>query len=712
MTAATSPTSRYTRARPCPICGGWESMPRGQGTRCDGYLFGEGAYCARRTDGKRHPSADLYWHRLRDAANPPGRASAPAPRARIVATYDYCDENGALVYQVVRKEPKAFLQRRPDGRGGWTWGLGGIETTLYRLPELLQAVAAEDPVFIVEGEKDADALHRAGCVATCNSGGAGKWRPHLSERLRGVSDARIVADRDAPGYRHAAQVAASLRSVGASVRVFEAAQGKDVSDHLAAGCSLEELIEIDLEERMRATADNARPAAEAATKAPPLTDLGNAERFVCQHGAGLRYCPELRGWLRWDAVRWERVEAVHLDPLARDTVRSILAEAQAEEDGERRALIAKHAARSESESRVRAMVGLATAVPGVIVRRDALDADPNILNTLNGTLHLDTGELRAHRRADLLTRIAPVRYEPEARSEAWERVLEHALPEADLREFFARAVGYSLGGPVTHDAVFFVHGPTNAAKSTLIGAIEATLGDYAASCEFSTFLRRDGVGGTQPGLAKLPGVRVAVCHEVEPGRAFNVGLLKAFSAGDTVTCHAKYEAPFTFRPEARLWLVANDRPEVNHTDSAVWRRLHVIPFAVPVDAPDETLKGRLRDPAQHGAAILAWAMRGRADWIARGRKLDPPAAVVAEGLAYRASQNPLGAFVADCCRLSAYAWTATAVLQDAFGKWSGSGKPLPDRQFAEALRALGCESAKRAHRRGWSGIELVEEGRE
>jgi len=451
-------------------------------------------------------------------------------------------------------------------------------------------------------------------------------------------------------------------------------------------------------------------APDAPAKPPPLTDLGNAERFVAQHGAGLRYCPELRAWLRWDGMRWERTDAHALDPMARETVRTLLREAFAEDDPERRAALTRHAAKSESEGRIRAVVGLATCVPGVLVARKALDVDPAILNVANGTLHLDTGELRPHRRSDLLTRLAPVAFDPEARSEEWERVLAHALPDDALRAYFARVAGYSLGGEVRHDAVFFFHGPTGSAKSTIIGAIEAMLGSYVESVEFSTFLRHRDVGGTQPGLAKLPGARVAVCNEVEPGRAFNVGLLKAFSAGDTVTCHAKYEAPFTFRPLARLWLVANDRPEAPHTDGAVWRRLRVIPFEQPVEKPDEGLKGRLRDPSQHGAAILAWAMRGRAEWIASGRSLDPPESVVAAGREYRASQNPLGDFVETLCTLSPNAWASTPTLRAAVERFSGT--KLADRALADALKALGCEAKMRHGVRGWLGIELRIEGGE
>jgi putative DNA primase/helicase len=95
---------------------------------------------------------------------------------RRVATYDYTDEAGALLSQVERLEPKGFRQRRPDGNGGWVWGLGDVRRVLYRLPQVV-ADKGKRVVFIVEGEKDADALARLGLLATCNPGGVGMgWR--------------------------------------------------------------------------------------------------------------------------------------------------------------------------------------------------------------------------------------------------------------------------------------------------------------------------------------------------------------------------------------------------------------------------------------------------------------------------------------------------------------------------------------------------------
>jgi putative DNA primase/helicase len=73
-------------------------------------------------------------------------------RSRIVATYPYHDEDGELLYEAVRFEPKSFAMRRPDGRGGWLWNMSGVRRVLYRLPEL----RGQDAVFVTEGEKDAD----------------------------------------------------------------------------------------------------------------------------------------------------------------------------------------------------------------------------------------------------------------------------------------------------------------------------------------------------------------------------------------------------------------------------------------------------------------------------------------------------------------------------------------------------------------------------
>jgi hypothetical protein len=168
--------------------------------------------------------------------------SLPSSQRRVVASYDYRDEKGILLYRATRYEPKGFLQRKPGDAGGWEYKLNGVRRVLYGLPELL-ASGPEQTVFVVEGEKDADRLAQLGFVATTNAGGAGKWRDEYSELLRGRAVV-IVPDNDAPGSEHAAKVSNSLRGVASSVRVLELPDlppKGDVSDWLAAGHTADEL---------------------------------------------------------------------------------------------------------------------------------------------------------------------------------------------------------------------------------------------------------------------------------------------------------------------------------------------------------------------------------------------------------------------------------------------------------------------------------------
>jgi hypothetical protein len=164
----------------------------------------------------------------------------------IVATYDYRDEQGQLLYQSVRYVPKNFKQRRPNGADGWVWSLKGVRRVLYRLPQL--RANPTGPVIVVEGEKDADRLASLGALATTNPGGAGpgKWLNEYTEFLRG-RHVILLPDNDVVGWDHMQNVARSLHGVAASVRVVGlpglSSRG-DVSDWLDAGGTPAQLLAL------------------------------------------------------------------------------------------------------------------------------------------------------------------------------------------------------------------------------------------------------------------------------------------------------------------------------------------------------------------------------------------------------------------------------------------------------------------------------------
>ena len=132
--------------------------------------------------------ADLFFERRNGH-----RANDPT----IVQTYDYHDERGQVLFQVVRYEPKTFKQRRSDGAGGWIWSLGGVRRMVYRLPELAEAECA----WHVEGEKDADALVALGLRATTTPGGADGWRDDFADQIKaaGISEMMLLPDNDPAG---------------------------------------------------------------------------------------------------------------------------------------------------------------------------------------------------------------------------------------------------------------------------------------------------------------------------------------------------------------------------------------------------------------------------------------------------------------------------------------------------------------------------------
>ncbi len=228
---------------------------------------------------------DLYAHGNN------GRALGP-----IVTTYDYRNGKGELLFQVVRFAGKEFRQRRPDGNGGWIWKLGRTPRVLYRLTELL-AAPRDAWVAVVEGEKDADNLAQRGAVATTCPHGAGKWGRLSDDSALEGRRVVIIVDKDARGRAHGVDVARRLHGRVADLRIVELpGEGKDVSDWLAAGGTVEQLQQL-----IEATPPYSPPTEtqtaplqlEVAERPTILIDT-NEHRVACETIAALTADPDNR----------------------------------------------------------------------------------------------------------------------------------------------------------------------------------------------------------------------------------------------------------------------------------------------------------------------------------------------------------------------------------------------------------------------------------
>ena len=176
-----------------------------------------------------------------------GMRLKPQTPRHVVATYDYEDESGAKLYRVTRYEPKDFRQNRYDEAGNLQPTMTGARLVPYRLPQVIAAAQAGQPVFVVEGEKDVQTVERLGFTATTNSGGAKKpWLSEWSDYFKGASAVYVIADNDPPdkklpGQHHAFEVRESMRKAGITSVAFAMPQGKDLTDWVSLGNGADEL---------------------------------------------------------------------------------------------------------------------------------------------------------------------------------------------------------------------------------------------------------------------------------------------------------------------------------------------------------------------------------------------------------------------------------------------------------------------------------------
>ncbi len=439
------------------------------------------------------------------------------------------------------------------------------------------------------------------------------------------------------------------------------------------------------------------------------TDVGNAKRLVKRHGATLRYCYPFSNWLSWDGKRWQVDDTGEAARRAKDTISRVRIEAALLEDKASRTALWNHARNSESDSRLRAMLSQAQSEVGMAVKPEDLDFNPFLLTVNNGTLNLQNGDLRPHRQTDLITKLAPVDYDPQAECPLWESFLETIMAgKPGLTNFLRRAVGYSLTGDTSERAMFIMYGSGANGKSTALETLRAMLGDYATRTPAETLLaRRD--NAIPNDVAKLKGARFVSASETDEGRRLAEAQIKDLTGGDTISARFMRAEWFDFKPECKLWLSTNHRPVVRGTDKAIWDRLKLIPFNVriPEEQQDHKLLSKLKTELP---GILAWAVRGCLEWQAEG--LGVPEEVRNATGNYQSEMDVLANFIADACMLTSDARAGATSLFQAYKRWcDDNGERCgSQRGFSASLTERGFFK-RRSGKTGteeWQGIGRAE----
>ncbi len=447
------------------------------------------------------------------------------------------------------------------------------------------------------------------------------------------------------------------------------------------------------------------------------SDIDASIRYAVANASQVRFLPGI-GWLVWDEKRWAEDRENQVIELAKTCAR-LWTEKAARSTGKERDKRLREALTLESASHVRAAVELSRSDPRLVSSVAAWDRDPWRLNVENGTLDLQTGELFPHHRDDMLTKLAPVRYDPEAKHPALDSFLAHlASHSSDIVGFLGRCAGVALTGDASTETLFLVQGGGGGGKTTLLEGLAAMLGDYAVKMPFESFcLSKHGrsPGGASPDLIRLRGSRLAYASEGDQSARLDSGIVKTLSGNEPLTARALYQAPITFPQTWKLWLVSNFDPKTDAEDTGIWRRLLKLHFhEIPKAHRDPAIKAALVGDPNARSALLAWAVAGCLDWQQRGggrAGLAAPADVEAATEEYRRKQDTLAQWWEDLlieATLIPAVFTTAAKLRGHYQDWcsENGAMAIGVRRFADYLEARGLRPHRTNDARGWLGILL------
>ncbi len=447
----------------------------------------------------------------------------------------------------------------------------------------------------------------------------------------------------------------------------------------------------------------------------PLTDLGNAERFVARNRGRFMYCSTL-GWLVWDGRRWavggaeeQVLQGTHQSVRAiQDEARAIQGTRQDIEVDHRRdgtpvMLSDKLAAWGRtSEAAPRLLATAKQAAPYLRVEFERLDADPMRINVLNGTLTIMPRPdapyvtFHPHEPTNHITKLAPVIYDPNASSPIFDAFLMRVQPDAGMRRFLYQWSGLALTGDTSEQKLVFHYGTGRNGKSVYVEATGHVAGDYAFTIPIETFVdtgRSRRGGEATPDLAMLPGVRMLRTSEPEKGAKLAEGLIKLATGGEPISARHLNKPFFTFKPSFKLTIQGNERPKIDGTDEGIWGRLLLVPWAefIPKIERDKTLGKKLEGEA---SGILNRMLSGLCDWLDNGLVVPPEVNAATE--AYRADSDPIGRFLETCTRRVPDKRVQSTALHELYSAWArvNGEAPRSHKAFSSALKGRGMSDLK------------------
>lgn len=391
------------------------------------------------------------------------------------------------------------------------------------------------------------------------------------------------------------------------------------------------------------------------------------------------------------------------------------AEAAAGSLAERRASRRRFSISSGNTQRINGM--LAQAAAHHTVTPDLLDAEKLAINVRNGTLRLIKEKTREidpdcpdpnvtrwidvtrwrvrrdpHRRADRISKIMPVEYEPAADCPKFRAFMERFQPNEAIRDFLQRFHGYALTG-LTGEQVFpFNYGLGANGKTTFIETMALMQGSYAYLLPAEAVTGDTQRRGDQatPEFARLPGARLVRCAELPPGQSLREGTIKLLTGGEPLLVRHLHQRFFEFRPVFKAIGSGNTKPYIGGVDEGIWRRVLLVPWTVTIPKPERRpMAAVLSGFMAEASGILNWLLQGLIDYLEHGLRIPPEIQEATEE--YRADMDPVGEFARSCVQPQPGQNVTARSMYDAYVSWcaANSVRPRAERKFAEIMGDKG-----------------------
>lgn len=444
-----------------------------------------------------------------------------------------------------------------------------------------------------------------------------------------------------------------------------------------------------------------------------LTDTGNAKRFQDMYGHRFRWDAQRKCWMVWDNIRWIEDDDNLIKEAAVYVANSVI------QDGANLALtderegkkVMKFGEACLGQRKLMDLISAFRTQRGISVLNSFFDAKPDLVTVANTTLRLrpDGSVLPiAPAQTDYLTRLVPVDYDVNAKAPKFEKFMADLLPDADLRQYMQRAVGYALSGKVNSRAIFLLYGPPKTGKSQFLNLMGRMFGDFGTTAASDT-LRLTQSGSTN-NLHGLRRKRFVSTSETSVGTVLDEELIKRVTGGDHLTTRDLYEKNQTWKPECTIMVATNALPQLTVEDSAIWTRVKPVPFFTQFSPTGQhkeifDIADVLFDEEAPG--ILNWILAGYKAFCEEG--LGEPTAITASIAQHKQESDVVASFIADALDESILNESeggriSAATLYSIYTNWSarqGLRSPVGIKKFKNRLEALDGGKYKRVKNSTW-----------